>query len=208
MRDDDNQIISPTDFMQAAERYHLMPNVDRWVLQAAFAAIASGAIKLPDSRSCTINLSGQTLGDPQFLDFVVDSLDRSGIPPHKVCFEVRESSVIANLSNAARFIAVLHGMGCQFALDEFGSGLGSFANLKSLSMDFLKIDGAIVRNLDSDDVSEAMVVAMITLAATMGIRVVAVYVENQAIFERVRDMGVDFAQGFAVGRPEPISLSK
>ena len=208
MRDDDDRIISPTDFMQAAERYHLMPNVDRWVLQAAFAAIASGAVNLPDNRSCTINLSGQTLGDPQFLNFVVDSLDHSGIPPHKVCFEVRESSVIANLSNAARFIAVLHGMGCQFALDNFGSGIGSFANLKSLSMDFLKIDGAIIRNLDKDDVSEAMVVAMITLAATMGIRVVAEHVESQAIFERVRDMGVDFAQGFAVGHPEPLSLSK
>lgn len=208
MRDDDDRIISPTDFMQAAERYHLMPNVDRWVLQAAFSAIASGAVNLPDSRSCTINLSGQTLGDPQFLDFVVDSLDHSGIPPHKVCFEVKESSVIANLSNAARFIAVLHGMGCQFALDDFGSGLGSFANLKSLSMDFLKIDGAIIRNLDKDDVSEAMVVAMITLAAKMGIRVVAEHVESQAVFERVRDMGVDFAQGFAVGRPEPLRLEK
>jgi diguanylate cyclase (GGDEF)-like protein/PAS domain S-box-containing protein len=207
MRDDDDQIISPTDFMQAAERYHLMPNVDRWVLQAAFAAIASGAVNLPDSRSCTINLSGQTLGDPQFLDFVVDSLDHSGIPPHKVCFEVRESSVIANLSNAARFIAVLHGMGCQFALDDFGSGLGSFANLKSLSMDFLKIDGSIIRNLDKDDVSEAMVAAMITLAGTMDIRVVAEHVETEAIFDRVRSMGVDFAQGFAVGHPKPLSSS-
>ncbi len=205
MRDDADQVISPTDFMQAAERYHLMPNVDRWVLQASFAAIASGAVNLPDNRSCTINLSGQTLGDAQFLDFVVDSLDHSGVAPEKVCFEVREASVIANLSNAARFIAVLHGMGCQFALDDFGSGLGSFANLKSLSMDYLKIDGSIIRNLDQDDVSEAMVAAMITLAGTMGIRVVAEHVESEAVFDRVRSMGVDFAQGFAVGRPEPLT---
>jgi EAL domain-containing protein (putative c-di-GMP-specific phosphodiesterase class I) len=190
--------------MQAAERYHLMPNVDRWVLQATLSAISNGALKLPDSRSCTINLSGQTLGDPQFLDFVVDCLDRSGIMPGQVCFEVRESSVIANLSHAARFIAVLHGMGCQFALDDFGSGLGAFSNLKSLAMDYLKIDGNIIRGLGEDHVNEAMVTAMVDLARTLDIRVVAEHVETEDAFDTVRRIGVDFAQGFAVGRPEPL----
>ena len=203
MRDEQGSI-SPRDFMQAAERYHLMPNVDRWVLQATFAAIGSGALKLPDHRSCTINLSGQTIGDPQFLDFVVDSLDHSGVAAAQICFEVRESAVTNNVSHAARFIAVLHGIGCQFALDDFGSGLGSFANLKSLAMDYLKIDGAIIRGLGSDDVNEAMVAAMIKLARTMNIRVVAEHVESEAIFDKVREMGVDFVQGYAIGRPAPL----
>jgi len=207
MRDEDGRAVSPTDFMQAAERYHLMPNVDRWVLQATFSAIGNGTLKLPDDRSCTVNLSGQTLGDPQFLDYVVECLDRSGISPAQVCFEVKETSVIANLTHAARFIAVLHGMGCQFALDDFGSGIGSFANLKNLSMDYLKIDGAIIRGLgDEDDVNEAMVAAMISLARTMNIRVVAEHVETDAVFETVRRMGVDFVQGYAVGRPEALQI--
>ncbi len=204
MRGDDGTTISPAAFMQAAERYHLMPNVDRWVLQATFAAIGSGALKLPDQRSCTINLSGQTIGDPQFLEFVVDCLDRSGVSPGQVCFEVRESSVVDNLSHAARFIAVLHGVGCQFALDDFGSGLGAFSNLRSLAMDYLKIDGSIIRGLGEDHMNEAMVSAMISLARTMDIRVIAEHVENESVFEVVRQMGVDFAQGFAVGRPEPL----
>lgn len=205
MRSDDDSAVSPAEFMQAAERYHLMPNVDRWVLQAAFGAVGSGALKLPDRRSCTINLSGQTLGDPQFLDFVVDCLDRSGIAPEQICFEVRESSVTANLALASRFIAVLHGMGCQFALDDFGSGLGAFSNLKGLAMDYLKIDGAIIRGLAEDHVNEAMVTAMISLAKTMDIQVIAEHVESETVFEAVRTMGVDFAQGFAVGRPAPLS---
>ncbi len=203
MRDEEGAV-TPRDFMQAAERYHLMPNVDRWVLQATFAAIGNGALKLPDRRSCAINLSGQTIGDPQFLDFVVDSLDHSGVAADQICFEVRESAVTTNLSHAARFIAVLHGMGCEFALDDFGSGLGSFANLKSLSMDYLKIDGQIIRGLGNDDVNEAMVAAMIKLARTLEIRVVAEHVESEAVFERVRQMGVDFVQGYAVGRPTPL----
>ncbi|MGB5210361.1 MAG: EAL domain-containing protein [Gammaproteobacteria bacterium] len=206
MRDEAGEIIAPGDFMEAAERYHLMPNVDRWVLQTAFSAIGSGALRLPDQRSCTINLSGQTLGDPQFLDFVVQCLDYSGVTPEQICFEVREAAVTSNLTHAARFIAVLHGMGCKFALDNFGSGIGSFANLKNLSMDYLKIDGAIIRGLGTDDVSHAMVSAMIKLAGTLKIRVVAEHVETDTVFSTVRDMGVDFIQGYAVGRPEALKL--
>ncbi len=206
MRNEDGGSATPGDFMEAAERYHLMPNVDRWVLQTTFGAIGSGVLTLPDNRSCTINLSGQTLGDPQFLDFVVQCLDHSGVTPGQICFEVRESAVIGNLTNAARFIAVLHGMGCQFALDDFGSGIGSFANLKNLSMDYLKIDGAIIRGLGSDDVSQAMVAAMIKLASTLKIRVIAEHVETDTAFSLVRDMGVDFIQGYAVGRPKALQL--
>ncbi len=204
LRDADGSESQPIDFMQAAERYHLMPSVDRWVLQAAFAAIGAGALRLPKGRSAAINISSQTLADPQFLEFVVECLDRSGVQPAQVCFELSESAVAANLSHAARFIAVLHGLGCQFALDDFGSGLGSFTNLKRLSMDYLKIDGSFIRGLGSDDVDSAMVGAMIDMARSLGIKVVAEHVETEQAFEMVRALKVDFVQGFAVGRPQAL----
>jgi diguanylate cyclase (GGDEF)-like protein/PAS domain S-box-containing protein len=204
LRDADGRESQPMDFMQAAERYHLMPSVDRWVLQAAFAAIGAGALRLPKGRSAAINISSQTLADPQFLEFVVECLDRSGVQPSQVCFELSESAVAANLSHASRFIAVLHGLGCQFALDDFGSGLGSFANLKKLSMDYLKIDGSFIRGLGSDDVDSAMVGAMIDMARSLGIKVVAEHVETEQAFEIVRALKVDFVQGFVVGRPQAL----
>ena len=205
LSDSQSSVVSPVDFMQAAERYHLMPSVDRWVLQTALSAVGSGALKLPAGRSFSVNISGQTLGDPQFLEFVVDCLDRTGVAPAQVCFEIQESSVASNISHAARFIAVLHGMGCQFALDDFGSGLGSFANLKQLAMDYLKIDGSFIRGLGTDDVSLPMVTAMIDLARGLGIKVVAEHVESEEVFDQVRALKVDFVQGFVVGRPRPLA---
>ncbi|NGX15162.1 EAL domain-containing protein [Wenzhouxiangella sp. XN24] len=201
LRDGDGVECQPVDFMQAAERYHLMPSVDRWVLQATFAAVGAGALKLPAGRSVAVNVSSQTLADPQFLEFVVECLDRSGVRAEQVCFELSESTVAANMSHTSRFVAVLHGLGCTFALDDFGSGLGSFANLKQLSMDYLKIDGSFIRGLGSDDVSIAMVTAMIELARTLGIKVVAEHVETEQAFDLVRALKVDFVQGYAVGRP-------
>jgi len=198
----------PVDFMQAAERYHLMPSVDRWVLQAAFAAIGAGALRLPAGRSVAVNISGQTLADPKFLEFVVECLDRSGVRPEQVCFELSESVVAANMSHAARFVAVLHGLGCQFTLDDFGSGLGSFANLKQLAMDYLKIDGSFIRGLGSDEIDVAMVTAMIELARTLGIKVIAEHVETERALELVRALKVDFVQGYAVGRPQPLGVPR
>ncbi len=205
LQETDASAVSPSQFMQAAERYQLMPNVDRWVIQRTFALLGSGGLRVPPGRSVALNISGQTLGDERFLEFVVDCLDRTGVNPQQVCFEVTESSVITNLNHAARFIAVLHGMGCQFAVDDFGSGMGSFTNLRTLAMDYLKIDGSFSRDLGQDEVSRAMVAAMIKLARTLGIRVVAEQVETREAIDLLREMGVDFAQGYAVGRPEPIS---
>jgi EAL domain-containing protein (putative c-di-GMP-specific phosphodiesterase class I) len=192
------------DFMQAAERYQLMPNLDRWVLQATFAAVGSGVLKIPDGRSVAINIAGQTLGDPQFLEFVVECLDRGAVRPEQVCFELAEAAVASHHAHAARFIAVMQGLGCKFALDDFGSGLGSFANLKQLPMDYLKIDGSFIRGLGKDDVSTAMVTAMIELARSLGVKVIAEQVETEQAFELVRAMKVDFVQGYAIGRPVPI----
>jgi diguanylate cyclase (GGDEF)-like protein/PAS domain S-box-containing protein len=205
LRDAEGMQSLPADFMQAAERYHLMPSVDRWVLQAAFAAIGGGVLKVPKGRTVAINVSSQTLADAQFLEFVVECLDRSGVRPEQVCFELAEAAVAANMGHASRFVAVLHGLGCQFALDDFGSGLGSFANLKQLSMDYLKIDGSFIRGLGTDEVGAAMVTAMIELARTLGIQVVAEHVESELAFEIVRALKVDFVQGYAVGRPVPLA---
>jgi diguanylate cyclase (GGDEF)-like protein/PAS domain S-box-containing protein len=197
--------ISPVEFLRAAERYRLMSDVDRWVVQTALTALGRGGIRLPTGRSLAINIAGQTLGDPQFLEFVVDVLDRTGVSPNQLCFEVTENSVITNIEHAQRFIGVLHGMGCQFALDDFGRGLSSFGNLKNLSLDYLKIDGTFIRNLAVDSVNQAMVAAMIKLARTLNFQVVAEQVEDVDALEAARKMGVDYVQGFHVGRPQPLA---
>jgi diguanylate cyclase (GGDEF)-like protein/PAS domain S-box-containing protein len=197
--------VSPSEFLLAAERYRLMGEVDRWVVQTALAALGRGGIRLPEGRSLAINLSGQTLGDPQFLEFVVDCLDRTGVAPQQVCFEVTENAVITNIDLARRFIGVLHGMGCQFALDDFGRGLSSFGNLKNLALDYLKIDGSFIRNLAADTVNQAMVAAMIKLARTLNFRVIAEQVEDTGALEAARRMGVDFVQGYQLGRPQPLA---
>jgi diguanylate cyclase (GGDEF)-like protein/PAS domain S-box-containing protein len=207
LRDDQGVSSTPADFMVAAERYRLMPLVDRWVVQAALSAFARGVLKLPPGRSLCINLSGQTLGDGSFLEFVVECLDRTGVSPDRICFEVTETAVITNIEHARRFIGVLHGMGCRFALDDFGRGLSSFANLKNLSLDYLKIDGYFIRNLASDNVNQAMVTAMIKLARSLNFQVVAEHVEDVAALDSARRMGVDFLQGYQMGRPQPLPLA-
>ncbi len=189
------------EFLRPAERYQLMPQIDRWVVNAALTAISGGELKLGGNRSCAINLSGQTLADEQFLGFVVEALDRSGVAPASVCFEVTEKAILGNLQQAQRFIEVLHGIGCEFSLDDFGSGLGSFSSLKHLPIDYLKIDGNYTRNLRSDLVNQEMVGAMIKLARTMQFRIVAEQVEHQDDFDWLRDVGIDFIQGHFVDPP-------
>ncbi|HEU4515980.1 MAG TPA: EAL domain-containing protein, partial [Steroidobacteraceae bacterium] len=202
---DEGQAISPADFFPAAERYRLMSMIDRWVLGSALAAITAGAIRLPPGRSLSLNISGQTLADPAFLEFVVDELDRTGVAPSQICFEVAETSVIGNLEQARRFVEVLHGMGCRFALDDFGTDLGGFANLKSLPLDYLKIDGSFMRDLGRDSVNQAMVSAVVGMARTLNFRLVAEQVEDVAALEAARAMGIDFVQGHAIGRPRPLA---
>ena len=204
MIDGEEASIGPSQFLKTAERYRLMPLVDRWVVQTALAAIGRGGLKVPQGRSIAINIAGQTLGDSQFLEFVVDCFDRTGVAPAQICFEVTENSVVSNLDYARRFIGVLHGMGCKFALDNFGSGVGSFSNLKTLAMDYLKIDGSFMRNIALDTVNQAMVTAMIKLARTLDFKTVAEQVEDQSSLDAARKMGIDFVQGYIVGRPQPM----
>jgi len=207
LRDENGQELPPAEFMRAAERYRLMGLVDRWVVQTTFAALGRGALLLQPDRSVAINISGQTLGDVQFLEFVVECLDSTGVSPAQICFEITESAVVANLEHARRFIGVLHGMGCQFALDDFGSGVGSFSNLKNLPLDYLKIDGSFIRNLARDTVNQAMVTAMIKLARTLNFKVIAEQVEDSAALEAARRMGVDYLQGYAIGKPQPLQFA-
>jgi len=207
LQDEAGHELPPSEFVRAAERYRLMSLVDRWVVQTTLAALGRGAIPVPANRSVAINVSGQTLGDVQFLEFVVECLDSTGVTPSQVCFEITETAVVANLDHARRFVGVLHGMGCQFALDDFGSGVGSFSNLKNLPMDYLKIDGSFMRNLERDSVNQAMVTAMIKLARTLNFKVIAEQVEDEAGLEAARRMGVDYVQGFAVGRPRLLPLA-
>jgi diguanylate cyclase (GGDEF)-like protein/PAS domain S-box-containing protein len=207
LKDDAGHDIPPTDFVRAAERYRLMGLVDRWVVQTTLAAVGRGAVALPGRGCIAINLSPQTLVDQSFLEFVVELFDRTGVQPAQVCFEITESAVVTNLDQARRFVGVLHGIGCQFALDDFGSGIGSFSNLKSLPLDYLKIDGSFMRNLGRDTVNQAMVTAMIKLARTLNFKVIAEQVEDADSLDAVRRMGVDYVQGFAVARPQPLAIA-
>jgi len=207
LANEQGQELPAIDVVRAAERYRLMGLVDRWVLQTTFTALGRGAIMLTAGRSLAINISGQTLADTQFLEFVVDSFDRSGVDPSQICFEISEAAVVANLEAARRFVGVLHGMGCQFALDDFGSNLGSFSSLKNLPMDYLKIDGSFMHNLARDSVNQAMVTATIKLARSLNFKVIAEQVEDAAGLDAARSIGVDYVQGYAVGRPKPLNLA-
>jgi len=207
LRNEAGELLPTAEFLHAAERYRLMGLIDRRVVQTTLTALGRGAIQLPPRRSVSINVSGQTLADAQFLEFVVECLDSTGANPAQVCFEISENAVIANLDHARRFIGVLHGMGCRFALDNFGSGLGSFSNLKNLAIDYLKIDGSFIRNLARDSVNQTMVSAMIRLARTLNFKVVAEQVEDAASLDAARRMGVDYLQGYAVGRPQPLGTA-
>jgi EAL domain-containing protein (putative c-di-GMP-specific phosphodiesterase class I) len=207
MRDESGGELPPRDFVRAAERYRLMGAIDRWVVQHTLDAIAAGSLPVPAGRCVAVNISAQTLADTQFLEFVVDSFDRTGVAPAQICFELSETTVVANLEHARRFAGVLHGMGCRFALDDFGSGVGSFSNLKNLPLDYLKIDGAFTRNLGADSVNQAMVAAMIQLARTLNFQVIAEQVEDTAALEAARRLGVDFIQGYVISRPQPLQLA-
>jgi diguanylate cyclase (GGDEF)-like protein/PAS domain S-box-containing protein len=205
MLDEEGGIASPGAFIPAAERYHLIPSIDRWVVHAAFAALARGPLALAGCSTCfAINLSGQSIGEASFLDYVLAELAEAGIAPERLCFEITETAAVANLARATRFIAALKGLGCRFVLDDFGSGLSSFAYLKNLRVDFLKIDGEFVRGMVGDSVQRALVESIHQIGHVMGIQTIAESVENQATLAALRTIGVDYAQGYEIAAPEPL----
>lgn len=197
------ELIGPGVFIPAAERYHLMPAIDRWVVRHALQAL--GRKPGWDERDLfAINLSGQSLGDEAFLDYVSGELAQSGVPAARICFEITETAAVANLRSAQKFISTLKRLGCAFALDDFGSGLSSFAYLKRLPVDFLKIDGRFVRDMATDPVDHAMVESINQLGHVVGVKTIAEFVENAAILEQLERLGVDYAQGYGVHKPAPL----
>ncbi|MDO8178012.1 MAG: EAL domain-containing protein [Undibacterium sp.] len=200
---EDGKIVPPMAFIPAAERYGLMPEIDRWVIRTAFAHIAG----LPHAANSlfSINLSGGSLNDEKALRFICEQLATSGVPAQSICFEITETAAIANLLNARAFILALKEKGCKFALDDFGSGMSSFAYLKHLPVNFLKIDGCFVKDIETDTVDVAMVTAINNIGHVMGLETIAEFVENEQILAILRDIGVDFAQGYGVGYPVPMA---
>ncbi len=203
--DETGRIILPGDFILAAERYDMAVRIDRWVINHVFRWLAEHPTVVDNLELCTINLSGHSLSDRLFEAHVLRQLEATGIPGEKIGFEITETAAIANLNDATRFIKTLKTHGCRFALDDFGSGLSSFAYLKNLPVDFLKIDGIFVKDIVDDPIDLAMVRSINEIGQLMGKQTIAEYVENDAIRSQLRELGVNLVQGFGVSRPQPIA---
>jgi Amt family ammonium transporter len=205
MTDDAQQDIPPGAFIPAAERYGLMPEIDHWVVRNTLLWLKAYRDAGGDQiHQCSINLSGATLGNDKHTARIRDYLAEYAIEPGLICFEITETAAMANLEQATRFISELKKTGCHFALDDFGSGLSSFGYLRDLDVDLVKIDGAFIRELDTQPVDRAMVEAITGIARVMGIKSIAEFVENDAVLETLRSLGVDYAQGYHIGRPRPL----
>lgn len=206
--DEEGNVITPGAFIPAAERYGLIASIDRWVVQSALELMANGKQpnQVTDGRFA-INISGVSLGADGFLDYIIERIEQTGVAPNRILFEITETSAITNLSRAMRFISVLKEMGCLFVLDDFGQGLSSFGYLKSLPLDFLKIDGAFVREMVQDPIQAALVSSIRDIGEVMGLRTIAESVEDAATFEALAKIGVDYVQGYYLHRPQPLTTS-
>ncbi len=203
MRNRAGEIISPDAFIPTAERFHLMPDLDKWVIDNTLRLVSTRDDIGAGDDHYSLNLSGQSLTDKSILSFIIEASERHSIPPERICFEITETAAITDLSHASQLMATLHGLGFRFALDDFGSGLSSFAYLKYLKVDYLKIDGKFVREIDRDRVDYSMVEAINKIGHAMGIKTIAEFAQNEEIVKRLRDIGVDYIQGWGVGRPQP-----
>ena len=204
LHDEAGRMILPDSFIPAAERYGLMTLLDRWVVENVFKIIRQCLDESPPGpmAMCAINLSGTTIGDQAFLDFLRKQFVAYSIPPEMICFEITETSAISNLGSAIRFINELKGLGCHFSLDDFCAGMSSFAYLKHLPVDFLKIDGSFVKDMLDDPINRAMVEVINHIGHVMGKRTIAEFVETTQIEQALLEIGVDFAQGYVIERPQ------
>jgi diguanylate cyclase (GGDEF)-like protein/PAS domain S-box-containing protein len=207
MVDDNGKIVPPMAFIPAAERYNLMPQVDRWVVRNALATLKRLRIERaePAIGLCSINLSAATIGDERFPGFLRDQIELFDVPPELLCFEVTETAAIANLDRALDFMNEFSAQGVRFSLDDFGSGMSSFGYLKHLPVDFLKIDGAFIKDLATDPVDRAMVEAINSVGHAMGKLTIAEFVGDERVLKILNELDVDYAQGFFLGRPRPLA---
>ena len=204
MHDEQGNLVTPVNFLPAAERYNLIVTVDRWVISTYFRWLAEHPQHLAKLEFGSVNLSGRSLGDEGCLLHIESQLREFNIPAHKICFEITETEAIGNLSKAIYFIKRLRALGCTFALDDFGSGLSSYAYLKNLPVDFLKIDGMFVKDMVSDATHRAMVESINHIGHVMGRKTIAEFVENQEIAAELGKLGVDFLQGYGIAKPRPL----
>jgi len=204
LREEDGRLIPPGAFLPPAERYHIITRIDRWVVERMLQVFAEQSDFARRIETCGINLSGQSLSNDDFFEFVRDAMLKLGPQAARICFEITETAVIANIGAAETFMRELRALGCKFALDDFGSGLSSFGYLKQLPVDHLKIDGVFIRDLLTDPVDYALVRAINEVGQTLGKTTIAEFVENDQIREKLVELGVNCVQGYGIGRPRPL----
>jgi diguanylate cyclase (GGDEF)-like protein/PAS domain S-box-containing protein len=207
MIDEKGELVPPMAFIPAAERYNLMPSIDRWVIRTALSTLSRMRARhggCPVSL-CAINLSGASISDERFLDFVHEQLRTFNVPREMICFEITETAAIANLDKAQRFMQEFRGLGCRFSLDDFGAGMSSFAYLKHLAVDFVKIDGGFVKDMADDPIDRAMVEAINNVGHVMGKQTIAEFVDSDRVKALLREIGVDYMQGYGVAKPKPFA---
>jgi diguanylate cyclase (GGDEF)-like protein len=205
MRDERGELVAPTQFIPAAERYNLMPGLDRWVISHTLETLAYREAPGTSPYTLAINLSGTTLNDARFLDFVLDELTAAATVPGAICFEITETAAIANLDRVISFMRALKARGCRFSLDDFGTGLSSLTYLKNLPVDYVKIDGQFVRNVLRDGADECVVESIARMARAFKIQAIAERVESRDVMKRLGELGVSFAQGYFIAVPQPVS---
>ncbi len=203
MRDEAGKLVPPSEFIPAAERYNLMPVLDRWVVREAMERLLCR--DPADPYTLSVNLSGTSLSDAQFLADIVAAFEQLQPPPGAICFEITETAAISNLSAVAHFMQALKTLGARFSLDDFGSGLSSFTYLKTLPVDFLKIDGQFIKNVIRDRIDQSMVDAINKVGLAMGIQTIAERVESGEVLARLAEIGIAYAQGYHIAVPRPVA---
>jgi len=208
MRDENGQLVQPAEFIPAAERFNLMPLIDRWVVRQACSQLAYRRCDEGKRAPFTlgINISPTTINDEQFLDFVIQQMTLGDILPGSLCFELTETAAMTSLAAATHFIRELRTRGCRFSLDDFGSGLSSFMFLKNLPVDYLKIDGQFVHNVAHDPIDRSMVEAITQIGGTMGIATIAERVDSPEVLQQLAEIGVQYAQGHYIAPPQPVEI--
>lgn len=201
----EGEYISPGIFMPASEKYNVAHLIDKMVVVKTLAWLESNLNDFNRLSLCSINLSGQSMGNREFIHFLLDAIEQSKVPSNKICIEITETAAMGNMNRAIELCAQIKQKGCQIALDDFGSGLSSFGYLKKLPVDIVKIDGLFVRDMDTNETDRVMVRSINDLAKQMGKKTVAEFVENEAILASLKELGVDYAQGYVINKPKPLA---